>query len=174
MSIKWQVMLSDFGRWKPIKTTAGSVLSLNWRGCAAAREAEEEIDRYVKTGMFISVTPGIQHTYWNWSLPFHWLIWSWLTAQPTNKHSLLAAEGVWSMIPNWEPIACHGWLADRWGGEEIKLICGVCPQWHTYRLWVCTTPCRSPASKPWFVEGRLRLILVESCREPWKNHRCPL
>lgn len=120
-NIKWQVMLSDSGRWKPIKTTAGSVLSLIWKGCVAAKEAEEEEEEMGRQvcedwNVHFSHTWD-EHTYRTWSFLFHWLIWSWWTEQPTNKHSLLAAEGVWPMIPNCEPIACQGWLADRWGGE---------------------------------------------------------
>jgi len=111
-SIKWQVMLSDFGRQKPIKTTAGSVLSLVWRGRAAAREAEEEEIGQTgvsKTGMFISVTPGIKHAYWTWSFPFiGWFDHDWQRNQQIN--TLLVAEGVWPMVPSCEPIACHGWL----------------------------------------------------------------
>lgn len=127
LSIKWQVRLSDFDRWKPIETTAGNVLSLVWRGCVAAREAEEEMGRQVREDWNVCFShTWEEHTYQTWPFPFHWLIWSWLTAQTTNKSPLFATEGVWPMIPNCEPIARQGWLADRWGGEEIKLICGVC------------------------------------------------
>ncbi len=137
--ISEQVRLSDFDRWKPTETTAGRVLSLVWRGCVAAREAEEEeMGRQVCEDWNVHFShTWDEHTYKTWRFPFRWLIWSWLTAQTTNKPPLLAAEGVWPMISNCEPIACHGWLADRWGGEEIKLICGVCPQRHMYRL--CST-----------------------------------
>lgn len=123
--------LSDSGRWKPMKTTkptAGGVLSLVWRGCVAARDAEEEeMGRQVCEDWNVHFShTWDEHTYQTWSFPFHWLVWSGLTAQTTNKHPLLVAEGVWPMIPKCEPIACQGWLADRWGGEEIKLICEVC------------------------------------------------
>lgn len=161
--IQWQVRLSDFGRWKPMKTTAGSVVFLAWRGCVAVGEAEEEeeMGRQVCEDWNVHFShTWDEHTHQTWPFPFHWLICSWPTAQAANRHPLLTAQGVWPVIPKCEPIACDGWLADRWGGEEIKLMCGVCPQWQTY-----SSPCRSPASNLWLVQGGLGLILAKSYRE---------